>query len=356
MSKTVKSTTPAPAAVPTSKEYKLQILVPHYNEPFEVMKPLLDSIAIQQNINLAEDVSVIIVNDGDEYIIDKANFTSYPFDIYYYHNSHQGVSATRNFALDKATAPYVMFCDCDDMFGSVCALWVIFREIASRPFDVLLSVFMQETYNAQTKEITYLNRGDKNVDGLDSVFIHGKVYSRQYLIDNNIRFNPVLTIHEDSYFNCLATTLTTNSRYISQPFYIWRWRADSVCRSDPKYILKTYSNLIASSNATVEQFILRGKLDNAKFNVCYMIFNAYYTFNLPDWLAPENQDLVLKVVPYIKNYYLKYKYLLDDTTPTFRNQAISKARSNIAARGLVLESITFNDWISKVLAFDQLES
>ena len=33
---------------------KLQILIPHYNEEAEVVKPLLDSIAIQQNVDFGE--------------------------------------------------------------------------------------------------------------------------------------------------------------------------------------------------------------------------------------------------------------------------------------------------------------
>ena len=42
---------------------KLQILIPQYNESDEVVKPLLDSIALQQNIDFKE-IGVIIVNDG----------------------------------------------------------------------------------------------------------------------------------------------------------------------------------------------------------------------------------------------------------------------------------------------------
>jgi len=328
---------------------KLEILVTHYNEGFEVLKPLLDSINIQQSINF-NDIGVIITNDGDDKVIDKANLSEdfYKFDIAYYIKNHEGVSAARNYSLDKSNAEYVMFCDCDDMFSNVCALWVIFREM-NKEFDCLVSTFIQETLNKETNEITYINRGDKNIDGLDSVFIHGKVYRRQYLIDNKIRFKNELTIHEDSYFNCLATTLTTNTRYISQPFYLWKWRAGSICRSDDKYILKTYTNLIDSSDATVEQFILRNKLDNAKFNVCYMIFNAYYTFNLPDWLLKENKEYVDKTVPRVKQYYLKYKYLLEGLDSNLMKQAINKARANIVARGLIIESFTFNEWLAKIL-------
>ena len=101
---------------------KLQILVPHYNEPFEIVKPLLDSIAIQQNVDLENEVGVIICNDGDKNIINEENLKGYPFKIDYYICEHRGVSATRNSCLDKATSDYIMFCDCDDMFANVCAL------------------------------------------------------------------------------------------------------------------------------------------------------------------------------------------------------------------------------------------
>ena len=50
---------------------KLQILIPQYKEMDDIVKPLLDSIEIQQNVDLKNDVGVIIVNDGtDVYLSD----------------------------------------------------------------------------------------------------------------------------------------------------------------------------------------------------------------------------------------------------------------------------------------------
>jgi glycosyltransferase involved in cell wall biosynthesis len=82
---------------------------------------MLDSIAIQQNINF-DDIGVIITNDGSDVKLSDSLLKSYPYDIEYYQNGHKGVSATRNYCLDKATADYVMFCDADDMFYMVCGL------------------------------------------------------------------------------------------------------------------------------------------------------------------------------------------------------------------------------------------
>ena len=40
---------------------KLQILVPQYKETEDIIKPLLDSIEVQQNVDLINDIGVIIV-------------------------------------------------------------------------------------------------------------------------------------------------------------------------------------------------------------------------------------------------------------------------------------------------------
>ena len=50
---------------------KLQILIPQYKETEEVIKPLLDSISIQQSVDLKNEVGVIIVNDGTDVHLSK---------------------------------------------------------------------------------------------------------------------------------------------------------------------------------------------------------------------------------------------------------------------------------------------
>jgi hypothetical protein len=89
---------------------------------------------------------------------------------------------------------------------------------------------------------------------MDSTFVHGKVHRRKFLINNNIRWNEKLTIHEDSYFNCLCQKLGKEVKYCQNPFYLWKWRDNSVCRHDPKYILKTFNNMLESNTALVKEF------------------------------------------------------------------------------------------------------
>ena len=57
---------------------KLQILIPQYKETDEVIKPLLDSIAIQQSIDMNE-IGVIICNDGSNVFLTDTLLNSYPY-------------------------------------------------------------------------------------------------------------------------------------------------------------------------------------------------------------------------------------------------------------------------------------
>lgn len=321
---------------------KLQILVPQYKETDEVIKPLLDSIEVQQNVDLKNDVGVIIVNDGTDVHLSEGLFSRYSFPIEYHLHPHGGVSATRNACLDYATADYVMFCDADDMFFNACGLYIVFREMENGGFDSLVSAFVEESRDPRTKEPVYINHD------MDSTFVHGKIHRRQYLIDNEIRWNPALTIHEDSYFNCLAQRLAGELKYSQTAFYLWKWRDASVCRHDPKYILKTYNNMLDSNDALVSEFLKRKRKSDAQFYAVSMIYDAYFTMNKDEWLNQENHDYRAATERRFRDYWMKYKPLHDSIPQDLRAQIIMGVKNRMYAEGLVLETQTFAAWIKQV--------
>ena len=321
---------------------KLNILIPQYNEYESEISPLLDSIAIQQNIDFNE-IGVIICNDGSDVILSDNFLRSYPFDIQYFKESHKGVSATRNFLLDKSDAEYVMFCDADDMFYNACGLWIIFREFESCGFDTLISVFVEETRD-QNNNVIYITHD------FDSTFVHGKIHRRKYLIDNNIRFNNSLTIHEDSYFTLLTQNCTDSSRikYCPTSFYLWRWRDNSVCRHDSKYILKTYTNAIDSNDSLIDEFIKRGMIEKANMLVGTMVFDTYYTFNKSEWVNQDNVEYRNKTEKRFSEYYKNRKEMWDKLTNEERMQLSNTIRQRSVMEGLMMENITLDDWLNKI--------
>ena len=323
---------------------KLQILIPQYKETNEVIKPLLDSIAIQQNIPMDE-IGVIICNDGSDTFLTEDFLTSYPYKIEYYKEPHRGVSATRNACLDHSTADYIMFCDADDMFYNVCGLWIMFREMEIG-FDSMVSVFIEETRVPDTKEVAYINHE------MDSTFVHGKLHRRNYLIKNHIRFNDNLTIHEDSYFNILCQNLSSNVKYCPTPFYLWRWRDESVCRHDPKYILKTYNNMLDSNDALIDEFLSRGMQDKVMFYTTFMIFDAYYTMNKPEWIDQENQEYRAKTEKHFSEWYKKHEDIWNMVPVNDKMMISNQVRSRSVMEGMRMEAVTIDQWLRHIKSME----
>ena len=321
---------------------RFNILIPQYNETEKDISNLLDSIAIQQNIDFNE-IGVIICNDGSDILLSDDFLKSYQFDIQYFKEPHKGVSATRNFLLDKSDAKYVMFCDADDMFYNACGLWILFREFDCGDFDTLFSVFIEETRDIDGN-IIYITHD------FDNTFVHGKIHRRQYLIDNNIRFNDSLTIHEDSYFTLLTQNCTDSSKvkYCPTPFYLWKWRDNSVCRHDSKYILKTYTNMIDSNNALIDEFIKREMFEIANVYVGVMIFDTYYTFNKVDWVNQDNKEYRDKTERRFSEYYKNRKEMWEKLSIDEKMQLSNSIRQRSVMEGMVMENITLDDWLKKI--------
>lgn len=228
------------------------------------------------------------------------------------------------------------------MFYNACGLWIIFNEMKN-PFDTLTSVFVEETRNPKTKAVVYINRET------DTTFVHGKVHNRQFLIDNNIRWNDNLTIHEDSYFNILCKTLAKEFRYVTSSFYLWKWRDASVCRHDEKYMLKTYNDMLDSNTALVYELFIRGYREQAQFYATSMIFDAYYTLNKEEWWGDENREYRASVEKRFRDYYTCFNALYSYVPQEVKTQIIMGIKNRMYGEGLVLEKITFDDWIKGIL-------
>ena len=318
---------------------KLQILVPQYNETDEVVKNLLDSIALQQNVPFDE-IGVIICNDGSDTYLSLDFLSSYPFAIEYHYEPHRGISGTRNACLDYSTAEYVMFCDADDMFLNMCGLYVVFMEM-EKGFDTLVSAFVEEARAKDTGEVIYVTKE------FDMTFVHGKVHRRQYLIGENIRFKDELVCNEDSYFTVLTQKLTDDVKHIKTPFYLWKWRDNSVCR-EPNHRLKTYNYMIDGNDYLVMELYDRDKINDAVYFVCHMVYSVYYMLQKPEWLDPENKGYRDALERRFAEYFAKMHNLWDALVPNEKAEISNKLREKAIAEGMTEETITLHDWLEHI--------
>jgi len=320
---------------------KLGICITHYNEPEEVCEPLLRSIEIQQGINI-NDVYVTIVNDGEEGLLSEPFLKKFDLPNLKYMVMPKGnVSKARNYAMDHTDADYIMFCDCDDMFLNNMGLRLVFSAM-NEGYDYIASTFIEEAYiNNEYK----LVRHDKDI-----TFIHGKAFNKKFLVDNNIRWNEKLYIHEDGYFNSIAHVVSESPKVIETPFYIWKWNGNSVVRKDTSnYLLKTYKNLMDSRMATCSEFEKRGYISEYMDSVAKTVLDSYYDFMKPECLEPENAKLVHKAEHEFKRFYTKFGQTWKECNIKRIGEIAYLCRTNAFTKGLRIESMSISDWLTHIV-------
>lgn len=335
----------------------LSILVPYYNEGEEVIKPLLDSVGFQQNIDFSE-IEVVICKDGEEgQGLSEEFLKSYPYDIQYHIEPKGGVSQMRNKAFNYSTGEYVAWCDCDDQYYHCLAFWFIKRETTTpmevpingvptqvNGFDALYSVFLEEGRNPENGETYFIDRKD----GFQ--FVHGKVFKRDFLVRNDIHFFPECVIHEDNVLNLQVQSCTQNIKWCPVPFYLWKWRDSSVCRRDPLYIKKTYPDLIKSSDCSIAWLINKSKFDKARECITSITYDAYYTMCHPSWKTIETQEYRDRTEKCFSDYFKKYEYLWDEAPQQMKMAISNGIRQRVVQQGMEMETETLDQFLTRIKA------
>ena len=319
---------------------KLQILIPQYNEDEALVKPLLDSIESQYDIDLKNDIEVFIGNDGSDTKLSVYFLKQYSFPIQYHYFEHSGLAATRQKLQDLTTADYIMFCDADDRFINNLALHFILSSI--KDADVLVCTFLEEARYGD-HQVTYV------LHKKDAVFVHGKVYRRKYLEENQIKWHPELHEHQDSPFNSLAQLCSKKVKIFDMPIYLWHYNPNSICRKDVKYhIPNTWPHMIDSYDALVGDLRDRGMGDKASFYAVYCLYATYYEMSRDIWKEDLNEQKIA-VYNRLRGFYLKYLLLIKNFNKELLPKVISMTQTITKRKGKINEMPPFEEWIGAIL-------
>ena len=107
--------------------------------------------------------------------------------------------------------------------------------------------------------------------------------------------------------------------------------------------------MLDSNTALVEQFLDRARKQDAQFYATTMIYDAYFTLNKDEWINQKNQKYRKSVEKRFKKYYVKFKDLYDNIDVQIKNQIIMSLKNRMYTEGMIMESITFDDWIKHVM-------
>lgn len=319
---------------------KLQFLIPQYRETEEMIWPLLTSIALQRRLDFSE-IGAIICNDGSDTILSENFLAQFPYRIEYIHAPHGGVSAARNICLRQATADYVMFCDADDMFCSTHELWQALDSLYKDPCDVLVCDYIEEWITSK-QTYTY-----KTVTEPDHT-IHGKIFSRVFLMEKQIFWNEKLTNIEDNYFCFLVYSENPKLGQYHYSTYMYCNSEGSIThKSDYNYF--STLDVIKCFVALVEELLWRGNYNWAQCMLLSVYYKIFFITNLEEWQTEEKRDLKTKVEQSFKKELLPYWDLYLQTNEEQRVQLYKETK--VAIEYIwhpFIETISFKDWIEYI--------
>lgn len=318
---------------------KLTICITHYQEPFEVVRPMLESLRIQRGIDW-RDVEILIAQDGKEGILDPSLYAPYNLPIRALNLAKCGISAARNRGMYEAKGEYIMWCDCDDMFQSVFGLHLILDKISAKCPDIISSKFVEE--NKYIKPYCLVPHEN------DTTFVHGKVFRVLWLRKQGLKFHEDLTKHEDGVFVSMALTLSKNTEYIQTPFYLWCWNDQSTMRKDgiKTALLKSYPELMAARMAVLSDMKKRG-LD-IKIMVVKSVMDAYYDFQKSEFAAPENEEMILKALEAFAHLWQKYRDVYKKADAATLGQVMMASRQLAYSKGMVVERMTLSQFLGSI--------
>ncbi len=312
----------------------LSIIIPVYKAE-EFLPRCLDSV-FSQAVDPA-DYEVISVNDGspDRSLEILRRYEAEHPNMVVIDKPNGGVSTARNAGLDIARGEYIMFIDPDDYLMPNLDYYL---QIASQDkLDLIigschqLSASGQETaINVPEKKSVYGNR-----EVLDTIVAlpeiiycvpWTKLYRRDVIANNSIRFKEGLNRYQDAVFNFQVYPLVHNLRVDTMPLYMYNYHlgnSNNRFFGDKNFEYRNFRyqsfyNFYSTnfSSPLKERLIQRGKEQDA-FICLSMIYALYRNKNSdrlfwlsrifeeagktnPDWLKPftyQVPKLIAKVGP-----------------------------------------------------------
>ena len=286
---------------------KLSIIVPHYMESREVIKPLFDSLNNQKGIDFRE-FEVIFCDDGGDYITDQF--------LNQYENlkikrvrSHinTGVAMNRQRGLDASKGKYVMFIDCDDCLFSYITLNRVFQVLKDYPdYEIYKGRYLSERIIEGTGQTEY-------APCEDITHFHGKIYNKSFFEKWGIRFSDLCKVNEDTYFNGICFALQPKTVNINEPLVIWTYNKDSLSRRNQQEITFTgHIDYIVAREITLDFLFTRIPQNHWYSLLTQFIAIFYFDAQGRNWNGCfiRNPELIDMIDERLYHFYKKYEHYI----------------------------------------------
>ena len=260
----------------------IDIIIPIYNArktlELTLMSIKLQTIIDKINIYLIDD------NSSEDYkdILNKYKDMNI---IYKKLDKNNGPAVARQKGIEMSSSKYIMFIDADDLLYDADSIKKLFNKI-EEDYDYVVGITIDEKQNTQI-----MNESD----------LHGKIYKREFLLKNNIKFNNT-RIHEDNYFNNLVLLCEPKQKELLENIYIYVDNKDSITNINKEKEFENLEIYISNIKEIIEEATKRNI--EKDLIIKYLIMKLKYINRIYNKLSDKQQEI-------FKNWLEKYDIKLE---------------------------------------------
>lgn len=294
--------------------HNISVIIPIYNAE-KYLEKMLNSI-INQSM---EDIEIILINDESEDCSLRIcrKYEKIDHRIKIIDKKNEGVSQARNAGIDIATGEFIMFLDADDWVDpNICE--DMYKSIKEQNADMCFCNHIME-YDNRSVECNFVLeqevvQGEEIKNGIILPLIEserkdilhdkasfrgpwGKLFKRDIIIKNNIRFNSKLSIGEDLIFNFEYLKYVNKVVMLNKNLYHYRINNESALFKYKKDSWKVYGTLLRE----IEKYLIQYYDANEYAKRLNKLKIKYLLICVRNEMNPLNKKTIKEKVDYIKN-------------------------------------------------------
>ena len=289
----------------------LCIIIPAYNS-VDTIPITLDSI-IKQKLNIKYEV--VLVNDCSDY--DYSNYIkkySKKINIREIKTpKNMGPGGARQYGIDNSSSKYIVFIDADDYFFDNKSISKMYSEIEKNNKDLVICNFVYERDNKVL------------IKEYDLTWLHGKIYRRKFIIDNNIRFNNSRA-NEDNGFNRLILLMKPKVSFLEETVYVYKENPNSITRKNSSsYKFEGLEGFCYNMNWAMDEALKRGVDVHVIGRLSLDVLASLYVY----YFDLKDEYDVSKILIWAKNVYIKYKKIAHTMDENIINDFLEKKKKSL---------------------------
>ena len=260
----------------------IDIIIPIYNAR-KTLELTLMSIKLQ---TIIDKINIYLIDDdSSEDYKDILNKYKDMNIIYIKLDKNNGPAVARQKGIEMSSSKYIMFIDADDLLYDADSIKKLFNKI-EEDYDYVVGITIDEKQNTQI-----MNESD----------LHGKIYKREFLLKNNIKFNNT-RIHEDNYFNNLVLLCEPKQKELLENIYIYVDNKDSITNINKEKEFENLEIYISNIKEIIEEATTRNI--EKDLIIKYLIMKLKYINRIYNKLSEKQQEI-------FKNWLEKYDIKLE---------------------------------------------